>query len=352
MPAALRTYLFTNLVGYTELMQSLGDEAGARVIRTYRRMVTAQIGQQPTAKIQELTGDTVYATFRIPEEAIKAALGIVSAAARQERRDSSLPFSVGVGIHAGQAVQQGTGYVGSAVSLASRLSDAAQPKQILISDTVYGLLRTTDIGSVVDLGVWGPERFGQLVHVYEVLGQSSQSSRSPHPGERRRRLQAVLFTDIVLSTQRQAEVGDHAWKHLVEKHHALVRAALRRYQGHEVDTAGDGFFATFDSPTAAIDCALAIVREVKALDLEIRAGIHVGECEIIAGKVGGIAVVVGARAREAARPSQVLATQTVRDVVAGSEYVFSAPRVRSLKGIPGKWRLYTIAERDAPNGPD
>lgn len=344
MPAALRTYLFTNLVGYGELLQNLGDQAGARLLKTYRRAVTAEIERQPTGRVQELTGDAVYATFRIPEEAIKAALGIVSATTRHERRDPSMSFAVGVGIHAGQAVQQGTAYVGSAVALASRLSHAAQPKQILMSGTVYDLVRTTDIGSVVDLGVWGPESFGQLVHVYEVLGPRSKSSGSPNGAKPRRRLLAVMFTDIVLSTARQAALGDHAWKQLVEQHHAVVRSALRRYQGHEVDTAGDGFFATFEAPTAAIDCALAIVNEVRELQLEIRAGIHVGECEVIAGKVGGIAVVVGARAREAARPSQVLATQTVRDVVAGSKYVFSDPRIRSLKGIPGKWRLYAVVK--------
>lgn len=352
MPAALRTYLFADLADYSKILLELGDEGAARLLKSYRRFVTTAVQRQPTGRVQELTGDTVYATFRIPEEAVKAGVEIVAAATRAERRDSRMSFRVGVGIHAGQAVQQGGGYVGSAVALASRLSSMAQPKQILMSGTVYDLLRSADIGSVVDLGIWGPEGFGQLVHVYELLGASGQSSRAQSGTGSRRRLLTVMFTDIVLSTSRQATLGDHAWKDLVEQHHALVRSALTRYQGYEVDTAGDGFFTAFESPSAAIECALAIVKALKALDLEIRVGIHVGECEIVAGKVGGITVVVGARTREAAHPSQILATQTVRDVLAGSTYAFSDPRVRSLKGIPGKWRLYTVAEMGAGEGPD
>ena len=133
----------------------------------------------------------------------------------------------------------------------------------------------------------------------------------------------------------------------MESHHAAVRAQLRRHNGVEVDTAGDGFFATFESPSSALECALGIREDVRNIGLVVRQGIHVGECELIAGKVGGIAVVVGARTREAAGPGEILATQTVRDLTVGGAVEFGARGARVLKGIPGRWHLYGV-EAQAP----
>ena len=131
-------------------------------------------------------------------------------------------------------------------------------------------------------------------------------------------LATVLFTDIVGSTERAAELGDSEWRRLLERHHALVRRQLARFRGEEVDTAGDGFFATFDGPARAIGCACAIRDEVRALDLEIRVGLHTGECELVGGKVAGIAVNVGSRVVSQADPGEVLVSSTVKDLVAGS----------------------------------
>ena len=160
--------------------------------------------------------------------------------------------------------------------------------------------------------------------------------------ELERVLATVLFTDIVGSTEKAAELGDRAWRTLVELHHAHVRALLERYRGVEVDTAGDGFFATFDGPARAIRCARAIVEAVRALGIEVRAGLHTGECETIDGKVGGIAVNIGARVGAAASPSEVLVSQTVKDLVVGSGAEFEERGERELKGIPGTWRLYAV----------
>lgn len=156
-------------------------------------------------------------------------------------------------------------------------------------------------------------------------------------------LSTVLFTDIVGSTERQAEMGDRAWKELVLAHHDIVRDGLARWRGVENDTAGDGFFATFDGPARAVQCALEVAERVRSLGIEIRAGVHTGECEIVDGKHGGIAVATGARISSLAGPSQVLASQTVKDLVAGSGLVFVDHGEHSLKGVPQPWHLYATS---------
>jgi class 3 adenylate cyclase len=157
-----------------------------------------------------------------------------------------------------------------------------------------------------------------------------------------RTLSTVLFTDIVGSTDHQARLGDHEWKDLVEHHHAIVREALGGWRGVENDTAGDGFYATFDGPARAIHCALEIRDRVHELGID-RAGIHTGECELIDGKYAGIAVTTGARISALAEPSQVLVSQTVKDLVAGSGLTFEPAGEHELKGVPDKWRLYRAA---------
>jgi class 3 adenylate cyclase len=158
-------------------------------------------------------------------------------------------------------------------------------------------------------------------------------------------LATVLFTDIVGSTAKAAELGDRSWRDLVARHHALVRAQLDRYRGRELDTAGDGFFATFDGPIRAIRCAVAVRAALRDLGLEIRAGLHTGECELIGEKPGGIAVNIGARVAENAQPGEVLVSQTVKDLVAGAGIAFDDRGVASLKGVPGEWRLYAVADQ-------
>jgi pimeloyl-ACP methyl ester carboxylesterase len=155
-------------------------------------------------------------------------------------------------------------------------------------------------------------------------------------------LGTVLFTDIVGSTERAAELGDHAWGDLVEKHHSAVRAMLARYRGQEVDTAGDGFFATFDGPVRAVRCAQHIRDAVEPLGLRIRAGIHTGELHTIDEKVAGLGVVIGARVGALAGPSEVLVSQTVKDLVAGSGLSFLDVGEHELKGVPDRWRVYRV----------
>jgi class 3 adenylate cyclase len=153
-------------------------------------------------------------------------------------------------------------------------------------------------------------------------------------------LATVLFTDIVGSTGRATELGDRRWREVLEQHHALVRSELARARGREVDTAGDGFFAAFDGPARAVRCAKSIVDGVQGLGISVRSGLHTGECELLDGKVAGIAVHTGARVAAHAGPGEVLVSSTVKDLVAGSGLEFEDRGVKELKGIPGEWRLY------------
>ncbi len=157
-------------------------------------------------------------------------------------------------------------------------------------------------------------------------------------------LASVLFTDVVGSTKKAAQLGDRGWRDLVERHHGVVRAMLARYRGSEVDTAGDGFFATFDGPARAVRCAQAIVEAVRPLGIDVRAGVHTGEVETIDTKVGGIAVVIASRIASMAKTSEVLASSTVKDLTAGSGLVFDDAGEHELKGIPDRWRLYRVVD--------
>ena len=155
-------------------------------------------------------------------------------------------------------------------------------------------------------------------------------------------LATVLFTDIVDSTKRAAEIGDQKWKRLLAAHHERTRAVLSRHRGREVDTTGDGFFATFDGPARAVRCAQAIEASVRGLGIEVRAGLHTGEVELAGDQVEGLAVHVGARVAALAGPSEVLVSSTVKDLVAGSGLTFEDAGEHELKGVPDRWHLYRV----------
>jgi pimeloyl-ACP methyl ester carboxylesterase len=161
--------------------------------------------------------------------------------------------------------------------------------------------------------------------------------------EPERALATVLFTDIVSSTARAAELGDRAWRQLLERHDAAVRRQLDLHRGREVKTMGDGFLATFDGPARAIRCARALQEEVERLGLEVRAGIHTGEVELIGDDVGGMAVNIGARIGALAGPGEVLVSSTVRELVVGSGLEFADRGAKTLKGAPGEWRLFAVS---------
>ncbi len=171
----------------------------------------------------------------------------------------------------------------------------------------------------------------------EVEEFMTGTRRSPDPD---RFLATVLFVDIVRSTDRAAQLGDRQWRGLLESFQGVVRNQLAKFRGREINTTGDGFFATFDGPARAIRCAFAIRRGVGALGLELRSGLHTGECELMGEDLGGIAVHIGARVSSVAAPNEVLVSSTVRDLVAGSGISFSDRGLHSLKGVPDEWRLF------------
>ena len=156
-------------------------------------------------------------------------------------------------------------------------------------------------------------------------------------------LATVMFTDIVDSTSRASEMGDRDWRALIERHDELVRRQIGRHRGRAVKTLGDGFLATFDGPARAIRCATSARDAVRQLGIEIRAGLHTGECEVMGDDIAGIAVNIGARVGAAAAPGEVLVSRTVTDLVAGSGIEFTDRGSHALKGVPGEWQLYAVA---------
>jgi class 3 adenylate cyclase/pimeloyl-ACP methyl ester carboxylesterase len=187
-------------------------------------------------------------------------------------------------------------------------------------------------------GVWWVEEPEPFVSAVEHFLSSVRREEA----ELDRVLATVLFTDVVCSTEKAAEAGDTRWNELLGRHHSTVRAMLARYRGTEVKTMGDGFLATFDGPARAVKCAQGICEADRPLDLEVRAGCHTGEIELLGADVGGIAVHIGARNAALAQPSEVLVSSTVRDLVAGSGLQFTERGEHELKGVPGSWRLYAV----------
>ncbi len=195
---------------------------------------------------------------------------------------------------------------------------------------------------VLPAGEDWPPSYGDFQGALRALEEFLDSVKRQE-AEFERVLATVLFTDIVGATERAAALGDRAWRDLLERHHAIVRALLERFRGTEVDTAGDGFLARFDGPARAVRCAQALVEAIVSLGIEIRAGLHTGEVELVGDKIGGIAVHTGARVASKAAPSEVLVSQTVKDLVAGSGLVFEDRGEHELKGVPDRWRLYRVA---------
>jgi class 3 adenylate cyclase len=211
------------------------------------------------------------------------------------------------------------------------IGDADAPAELEEAEYVASLMPNAKVHQLS--GRSGLQRDAQMDIVRELAGMERQRAVSTV-------LATVLFTDLVDSTRRQAELGDRRWRDLVLTHHSEVRNALSEWGGTEHDTAGDGFFASFEGPARAINCAHEIADRVGALGLETRAGVHIGECEIIDGKPGGLAVTIGARVMGVAGPREVVVSQTVKDLVAGSGFAFVDRGEQELKGVPDRWRLY------------
>jgi len=176
-----------------------------------------------------------------------------------------------------------------------------------------------------------------------IIDEIEEFLTGVRPSESDRVLATILFTDVVGSTERALALGDRKWRELLEQYYATARRELTRFRGREIDTAGDGLFAAFDGPARAIRCACRIRDEVRPLGLEIRSGLHAGECEVVGEKIGGIAVHIGARVASNAAAGEVLVSSTVKDLVAGSGIGFKERGSHVLKGLPGEWPLFAVA---------
>jgi class 3 adenylate cyclase len=208
------------------------------------------------------------------------------------------------------------------------------------ADHVASLMPRAEV-RILPPAPWDEDMAASIGHIREWLGVA------PPVPDLDRVLAAVLFTDIVGSTERLVELGDARWRSLLARHDERARLEIGRHRGRFVDSAGDGVFATFDGPARAVRCALAIMRSVHDLGIEIRAGVHTGEVELAGDVVRGIAVHVGARLAALAEPGQVLATSTVKDLTAGSGIKFENTGEHDLKGVPGRWRLYRVVRGPA-----
>jgi class 3 adenylate cyclase len=217
-----------------------------------------------------------------------------------------------------------------------------QPQSAAEREVMTSYLNAIPGAERVDVGA--PDVILWLDHHEPVVAALERFLASVHDEQAvlDRMLATVLFTDVVGSTGMAAEMGDARWTELLERQNVTVRAMLARYRGQEVKTMGDGFLATFDGPARAVKCAQAIREAVKPLGLEVRAGCHTGEIELLGDDVGGIAVHIGARVGALAGPSEVLVSSTVKDLVAGSGLVFEERGEHELKGVPGNWRLYAV----------
>jgi len=228
----------------------------------------------------------------------------------------------------------------SAIRVPTLLLHSVNDEYLDIATSRYMAERIPDAKLVEMAGVdhvpWGRDADAILDEIEEFL-----------TGVRRGRdldrvLATVLFTDMVAATEKAASLGDRRWRDLLDNHHALVRRELARYRGREIDTAGDSFLATFDGPARAVRCACAISEGVRSLGIEVRAGLHTGECEVMGEKLGGISVHIGARVAALANPGEVLVSSTVKDLVAGSGLSFRERGSEQLKGVPGEWRLFAV----------
>ena len=332
MPQTTRSHVFTDLRGYGRLVHENGEDAASKVLRTYARIVNAALPKRGV--VAEQTADSFYLVFASPTDAVRSALAIADAAARHNAKQG-LPIRVAAGMEAGQTVRHAGGNAGAAPVVANRIARRARAGQVLLGEAIAALVRPSKV-PLRDLGVTRLHD-GQMMHIYEARPPGEEALQSE------RFLTTVLFTDIVQGTATAAARGRQGWRQMFERHHEIVREQLRRFRGVEVDTAGDGFFATIDSPSRAIECARAIRDQVKSeVDIDIRAGVHVGECELVADKVGGIGVFVGARIKDLGGAGEILVSQAARDVTLGSTTEFAEHGRVALKGVPGEWTIYRV----------
>lgn len=339
LPAGIVTFLATDVEGATRLTRLDAERAGEALARhsaILRETIDAFGGA-----IFSWSGDSFMAAFADASAALAAA---VDAQTKQRREpfDETGPLKVRMALHTSHATPRAGQYYGPAVFETARLMAAANGSQILISEASRAAIgdRVPSATVLRDLGwlhlrdVPQPERAFEAISTDETLHVA-----------RERALLAFLFTDIVASTAVAVELGDQRWRALIDIHNRLVREILPRFRGREVRSTGDGVFAVFDAPSRAVEYARTLMDRLRPLGIEIRAGIHVGECEVVGEAFEGVAVHIAARVAALATGSEILVSSPVKDVVAGTAIAFDDHGSHVFKGLPGEWRLYSVAMR-------
>ena len=339
MPA-VRAHLMTDFRGYGRLIHRSGAAEAGRRLRIYERIVRERLPSK-SAEVDHI-GDGFHLAFAAPRAAVRVAIEIADALAKHNGEHPDLNVPIAFGIEVGERPARGD--QGFAPIIATHLCGRAKGGQVLITETVRALLGPPT--NVRDLGML--RLAGAEIHIFEARAADTVGVVPEQPD---RFLSALLFEDIVRSTATAVAMGDRNWRDLVERHNSIVREELERHGGSEIDTAGDGFYASFVAPSRAIQCALDLRDRLRAEGLEVRVGVHVAECEVVAGKLGGVATVVGARMKDHAAPGDVLVSRTVRDLVIGMPFSFEERGSYELKGIPGMWELYAITAPAAPATP-
>jgi len=312
------------------MLEDRGERGILKVLRPYERIVRAALPRK-SAEVDHY-GDGFHLVFPTASQAVVTATAIANALQRHNAQHPDVRLPVKLAIEAGQSIRRNGAFVGNAVAVAAHLVGLAEPGQILVADGAAGLLRTNKATPLRDLGVW-KIRGAENVHVYEARRPDPSADGTTRPKR--------LSRDGTPHRHRP-EYGDRGRPSRASG--VIVRQELRLHGGVEVDTAGDGFYATFDMPSHAIDCAFAMRDRIQAeVGIEIRAGIHSGECEVVAGKVGGMAVVIGGRIRDRAGAGDVLVSRTVKDLLVGGPYTFTARGPAALKGVPEEWEIYAVS---------
>jgi class 3 adenylate cyclase len=360
LPSGTLTLLHTDVEASTLLTVTLGDrypEALATHCALLRAAFAAHEGREVDTQ-----GDSFFVVFPRATQAVAAAVAIQRALAAELWPEGGA-VRVRIGMHTGEPIQTAAGYTGLDVIRGARIKEAGHGGQVLLSkstaalieDALIGGLSLRDLGAHRLKGLPHPERILQLIipdlpadfPPLQSLDVRGRVRPGLAPG---RVLTTVLFVDIVGSMERVVALGDRGWLALQAQYSATVRQELARHGGEEMNTAGDQILAVFDGAAAAIRCGCAIRDAVQGLGMAVRVGIHAGEVESDDRIISGITVFTGIRITAAAQPAEVLVSNTVKDLVAGSGITFTDRGTHILRGIPGEWRLFTpdVPEASAP----
>lgn len=355
LPDGTLTMVHTDIENSTFLTRHLREQY-PEVLATHWALLRAAFAKYEGSEV-DTQGDSFFVVFRRATQAVAAAVQIQRSLATESWPQGGA-VRVRIGMHTGEPIRTTEGYTGLDVIRAARIKEAGHGGQVLLSastaaivqDVLLDELRLRDLGAHRLKSLPRPERIFQLIIPSLPIDfpplQTLDSRSGPRPSsEGERVLTTVLFTDIVGATQRLVALGDRHWSEILIQHRVLVRRELAHYGGHEVQTIGDAFFVTFDSPASAVRCACAIREAVKELGIEMRMGVHTGEVEHGGEGLIGITIHIGSIMERMASPGEVLVSSTVRDLVAGSGISFTERGTHILKGIPGEWRLFTP---DAP----